>query len=332
MILRYRDRQYAAELISVLLLHFDFFSWLAKHGPATNAEIAAKFEIAERPLDVALTLCRANQFISSRGDRSEITRYGQEHLVKGSPWYLGPYYQPIADTPIVQSYLKVLKSGKPGHWQAKDETDDWHASMMDEDFARDFTALMNCRGISFGQVLATALTPWIRDRKSVLDVGGGSGIYSSTLIARHPQLTATVLEQPPVDNIARTEITKHGLEDKIHIHSGNMFKDPWPGQADILLLSNVLHDWDLPEVELLIKKSADYLKKDGLLVIHEAFLSNDKSGPLPVAEYSALLMNITQGKCYTPDEYGSLLESNDFSVGAYHDTIADRGFMTAIKR
>ena len=78
--------------------------------------------------------------------------------------------------------------------------------------------------------------------------------------------------------------------------------------------------------------SAQTLPPGGLLVIHEAFIHNDKSGPLPVAEYSALLMNITQGKCYTPDEYGAILEVFGFEVGAYHDTVADRGFMTAVKR
>jgi len=42
-------------------------------------------------------------------------------------------------------------------------------------------------------------------------------------------------------------------------------------------------------------------------------------------------MNITQGKCYTPSEYGSVLKELGFTVGEYRDTIADRGFMTAIK-
>ena len=68
------------------------------------------------------------------------------------------------------------------------------------------------------------------------------------------------------------------------------------------------------------------------MIIHEAFIHDDKTGPLPVAEYSALLMNICQGKCYTPAEYGAVLAELNFEVGDYHDTIADRGFMTAVKR
>ena len=74
------------------------------------------------------------------------------------------------------------------------------------------------------------------------------------------------------------------------------------------------------------------LENGGLLIIHEAFIHDDKTGPLPVAEYSALLMNICQGKCYTPAEYGAVLVELNFEVGDYHDTIADRGFMTAVLR
>ena len=70
----------------------------------------------------------------------------------------------------------------------------------------------------------------------------------------------------------------------------------------------------------------------GLLVIHEAFINDDKTGPLPVAEYSAMLMHGCQGKCYSPAEYGAILAKLDFEVGAYEDTIADRGFVSAVKK
>jgi len=163
-------------------------------------------------------------------------------------------------------------------------------------------------------------------------VGGGSGIYSSTLVAAHPHLTATVVEQSPVDRITREEIARHGLQDKIKVVTADMFRDAWPQDADILLLSNLLHDWDFPEVRALLEKAAQALPPGGLLVIHEAFLQDDKTGPLPVAEYSAMLMLISQGKCYTAAEYGGLLQELGFEVGPYQKTIADRGFMTAVRK
>ena len=331
-ILRYRDRQYAAELIAVAIRHLDLFTWLGENEGADTRAVRERFDFAARPADVLLTLCRANGFITTdENDGHHLTTLAREHLVKGSPWYLGPYYAPIEDTPITRGYLEVLRTGKPANWQAKSDGDDWHESMLDEDFAQGFTELMNCRGMAFGQVLAQKIAPLVGGRKRVLDVGGGSGIYASTMVAAHPHLKATVLEQPPVDAITRKEIQRHGLSDRIEVLTGDMFRDPWPAGHDVILLSNVLHDWDFPEVRALIEKTAASLLSGGLLIIHEAFIGDDKTGPLPVAEYSALLMNITQGKCYTPREYGEILGELGFDVGPYEDTIADRGFMTAVR-
>lgn len=332
LILELRDRQYAAELIAAALHHFDFFTWLEANPGKDPAAIGEELELAPRPLDVLLTLCRAYGFVTSVEDGGvHLTAMGREHLVKGSPWFLGPYFSPIRETPVVKGFTEVLKTGKPANWQAKAGAKDWHESMLDPDFAREFTELMNCRGLIFGQALSQALAPSLGDRRRLLDVGGGSGIYSTTLAAAHPQLSGIVLEQSPVDAITRSEIVRHGLESRIGVFTADMFAADWP-EAEILLLSNVLHDWDVPEVRRLLEKAAAALPAGGLLVIHDAFIRDDKHGPLAVAEYSALLMNITQGKCYSPAEFGALLEAQGFEAGAYQDTVAHRGFMTAVKR
>lgn len=329
LLLRYRDRQYSAELIATALLHFDFFSWLHQHPGASLPEICQEFGWTTRPAEVLLTLCRASGLVSMQADGGQIlTPLGREHFTKDSPYYLGPYYAPIRDTPIVQGFVRVLTTGKPANWQAKADHSDWHTSMLDPVFAQSFTDLMNCRGITFGQHLARALTPMLADRRHLLDVAGGSGIYAAAIAAAHPHLTATVLEQPPVDAITRREIARHDLADRVQVVAGDMFAVAWP-ETDVLLFSNVLHDWDLPEIDLLLAKAAAALPPGGLLIIHDAFIDDDRSGPLPVAEYSALLMNITQGKCYSAAEYGTRLEAHGFVPGPWQATVADRGFMTA---
>jgi hypothetical protein len=94
-------------------------------------------------------------------------------------------------------------------------------------------------------------------------------------------------------------------------------------------LSNVLHDWDLPEIRLLLQKAAEALQPGGWLVVHEAFLANGKDGPLAVAEYSSLLMHITQGRCYAPSEFRSASEGLPLAWQEFQPTIADRGWVAA---
>ena len=332
-ILRFRDRQYAAELLATAILEFDFFSYLDSQSTASFQQICQHFGWLPRPADVLLTLCRASGFIvTDSEDRSQLTSLGREFLVHDSPWSLQPYYRPIADSPIIKDYVQILKTGKPANWQAKSGGADWHESMKDPTFAQNFTDLMNCRGLTFGQHLAQALHSEMQGRRHLLDIGGGSGIYSTTMVARCPHLRATVLEQPPVDEIARREIQRHGLSEKIDVCTADMFRDAWPHEVDVILLSNLLHDWDVPQATEIVQRTSDALPSGGLVIIHGALINADKTGPLPVAEYSALLMNITQGKCYSVTEYAQLLEAVGFEVGQYKETTGDRGFLTAIKR
>lgn len=331
-ILRFRDRQYAADLIAAALLEFDLFSFIQRHPGISCAELCEHFGWQSRPADVLLTLCRASGFIvSGANGGTELTSVGREFLAADSPWFLGPYYRPIADSPVLKDYASILKTGKPANWQAKSGGADWHESMKDETFANNFTELMNCRGIVFGQHLAEAAAHQLSNRSHLLDVGGGSGIYSTTMVARHPHLRATVLEQPPVDTIARREIERHGLSDRVSVVAANMFSDSWPVDADVILMSNLLHDWGAAEAQSIVDKAAAVLAPGGLLIIHGAIINREKTGPLPVAEYSSLLMNITQGKCYSVEEYHDFLRPHGFELHRYQDTVGDRGFIMATK-
>lgn len=331
--MRYRDGQYAADVLGVAITHLDLFSWLNERGPTQIDAIAQAFDCALRPLDVLMTFCHANGFTRKTASGAiEVTSLATEHLTSNSPWYLGPYYAPIAESPIARDFLKTLKTGKPASWQAKEDMDDWHESMHSEEFARGFTQLMNCRGILMGQKLAQALPPSFEKVQRLLDIGGGSGVYTAAMAHRFPKLQGLVLEAPPVDQIARESLSSWGYQDRVEVLAGDMFQDDWPSGCDAILLSNVLHDWDLPEISTLLQKAADALPPGGWLVIHEAFLNDEKTGSLPVAAYSILLATITQGRCYAPIEYTDILQPLGFDVGPYCDTVADRGFMTAVKR
>ena len=77
-----------------------------------------------------------------------------------------------------------------------------------------------------------------------------------------------------------------------------MFADPVPADCDVMLLSNILHDWDVPECRTLVARCAAALPAGGHLLIHDAFLNDAMDGPLPVALYSASLFSVTEGRAY----------------------------------
>jgi SAM-dependent methyltransferase len=327
-IYRYRDGLYAVDLLTAAIVHLDFFSWLSKN-PSEATAICGHFGTAPRPTDVMLTLFTAQGFIASHQGTFQITELGKEHLTQDSPWNLGPYYASLKHRPVTKDFLTVLKTDKPANWGGAQDALDWHKAMESEAFANSFTAAMDCRGLFLGQALAKGLD--LRGRERLLDIGGGSGIYSCSLLAHHPDLRATVFDQTPVDKIASKLIVQRGFQDRIRVQAGDMFKDPLPNDCDVHLYSNVLHDWGVPEVRQLAANSFKALQPGGLLIVHDAFINATKTGPLPVAAYSALLMHSTQGKCYSTAEYEEYLRAAGFRECRFSTTVADRGFMTAHK-
>jgi predicted O-methyltransferase YrrM len=328
-IYRYRDGLYAVDLITAALVEFDLFTWIGDH-PAEVGGICAHFGFHERPADVLVTLCAANGWLERREGIVTLTPAGREFLTAGSAWNLAPYYASLANRPIARDFAAVLTTGRPASWSSRSDVADWHAAMEDETFARQFTAAMDCRGRYFAQALGTRVN--LEGRRRLLDIGGGSGIYACSLAARYPGLAATVLDQPPVDRIAAAAIADRGFAGRVEVVTGNFLRDPLPRGHDVHLFSNVLHDWDAADVTALVAASAAALDPGGLLVIHDAFINATRTGPLPVAEYSALLMHSTQGKCYSVAEYERALRMAGFDVLGYVDTVADRGVMTARRR
>ncbi len=327
-IYRYRDGIYAVDLLNAAVVHLDFFTWLAAH-PADKATICRELQLAERPVDVMLTLFTANGFVQPQNGVFHVTEVAREHLVQSSPWFLGPYFASLKDRPVALDMLKVLRTDKPANWGSSKSEKEWTKAMEEPDFAQRFTAAMDCRGIYLGRAVAKTLAPGGRTR--LLDIAGGSGIYACAIAAGHPALHATVFEKPPVDQVAAKLIAERGYAGRVSVLAGDMFSDPLPTGFDMHLFSNVLHDWDTPVVKRLLEKSFAALPSGGLLVIHDMHLLADKSGPLPVAEYSAILMHSTEGKCYSLGELAELFAQVGFRNLQYQPTAADRSLVTAEK-
>jgi 3-hydroxy-5-methyl-1-naphthoate 3-O-methyltransferase len=349
---RYRDGLYAQDMLITGLVWLDLFTWLARH-PSDAAAIMQQFDTTERPTDVMLTLFVAMELIERRDGVYHVTATAREHLCAGSPWFLGPYYASLKERPVCQDLLKVLRTDKPANWGSEKGKEDWHKSMETEEFARQFTAAMDCRGVYLAQAVAKKID--LSARRQLLDIAGGSGIYACSFCAHFPNLRATVLEKSPVDKITSGAVQKRGfsratvlekspvdritsgavqkrgVSDRVSVIASDMLGAPLPGGFDAHLFSNVLHDWDVPVVQQLVRKSFDALAPGGTLIIHDAFLNEDKTGPLHVAEYSVLLMHSTEGRCYSVAEMKNYLTEAGFGTVTFTTTAAARGVMTALK-
>jgi acetylserotonin N-methyltransferase len=328
-IYRSRDELYADDMLIAALTGLDFFTWLAPEARTVD-DIAAHFAFNARAVDVMTTLFVAKGLLTRDGARLELTPVAREHLVSASPWFLGPYFPKIADRPIARDLIDVLRTGRPANFASRKDERDWHQAMETEKVAEEFTAAMDCRGRLLAQALAANLD--LGSERRLLDVAGGSGIYACALAARFPQLRATVLDKSPVDRIAQRAIAARGFSDRVDVVTSDMLAAPLPSDYDTHLFSNVLHDWDVDIVRNLLAASARALTAGGQIIVHDAYLDADKSGPLSIASYSVLLMHVTQGRCYSVAEMSEWLAEAGFGVPTLVPSAIGRSALVARKR
>jgi acetylserotonin N-methyltransferase len=324
-LLRARDGIYAADLLIAAIVELDFFN-RTSHRSWTFEEIVSEFQIAARPADVLLTLLCAMKLVDKDRESYRIRQEAEVFLSQNSRWDLGPYFASLKLRPQVQQILHVLRTDEPAAWENTNANPDWATAMTDEAFARRFTAAMNGRGEWFGPGLARALR--LDHAASLLDVGAGSGVYARILREHYPHVKMAVLEKSPVDRVARCYLESTDVGRNITVLRGDMFEDIPKGYG-VHLFSNVLHDWSSSRVRELLARSRQSLGKGGQIAVHDAFIDRNKCGPLDVAEYSVLLMMLSQGQCYSiGDMEGYLLDAGFHSVD-YRPTLCGRGVMIA---
>ncbi len=326
-LLRYRDSIYASDLLVCAIAYFDFFTFLNK-GSKTFNEICDKMRFQSRPADVLVSLLVSMELIETCEHKYGLTELSATYLVSDSPVSLVPYYRSLKNRPQCVEFREILQTGKPAGWSSKKEGKDWMKSMQDQEFADTFTAAMDSRGAFLAQRLAERLN--LSRHDALLDIAGGSGIYACSIARLNSHLAATVFEIPPVDLAAARSIETKSMSSRVNVVAGNMFEE-LPANYDVHLFANAFHDWDIDSVKKLSANSFRSLSPGGLIAVFDAHLNQFKNGPLPVAEYSCLLMHSTEGKCYSTTEIGDILTSAGFGQIEVTDVAADRTLITGKK-
>jgi hypothetical protein len=109
--------------------------------------------------------------------------------------------------------------------------------------------------------------------KTLCDIGGAAAVLSIEVAKQNPQVHCTSFDLPQVEPIAKKHIEAAGLTDSISTAAGDFFKDPLP-KADVITMGMILHDWNLPNKMLLIKKAYDALPAGGALVAIEMIIDD----------------------------------------------------------
>ena len=109
--------------------------------------------------------------------------------------------------------------------------------------------------------------------KTVSDIGGALALLSRIVGAHHQHLIFNSFDLPPVAPLAQKHIKAAGMEGRVKVIVGDFFKDELP-KADVITMGNILHDWNLENKKMLIRKAYNALPEGGAFIAIENLIDD----------------------------------------------------------
>jgi hypothetical protein len=196
-------------------------------------------------------------------------------LDKRKPSYVGGVLE-MANHRLFGFWNKLtptLRTGMPQN-EAKTGGEPFAALYADPQRLKEFLRAMS--GISRHANLAIAQKfPWAR-YASYVDVGTAQGDLAAQIALQHPHLAGIGFDLPEVGPVFEEYIAQNGLADRVRFVGGSFFTEALP-KADAVLMGHILHDWNLDEKLLLLRKAYEALPEGGAVMIYDAIIDDDRS-------------------------------------------------------
>lgn len=149
--------------------------------------------------------------------------------------------------------------------------------------------------------------------RKMLDVGGGSGIYTIAFLKKAPQLSSTIFDLPKVCEISRAFLDEAGMRERAQTMEGDFRVDEFPKGHDLVLLSAIIHMNSREGNRDLFRKAYECLEPGGTLMIRDYFLDESRTRPMEGAIFAVnMLVGTSGGNSYTVREVSSDLEAQGF--------------------
>lgn len=146
--------------------------------------------------------------------------------------------------------------------------------------------------------------------ESLLDIGGGPGIYAIEFARRYPALVVTVLDDAETLKVTDRNASAAGFRDRIRLQPGDAASDDLGGPYDCIFVSNLVHIYGPEWNRTLVARCAAALHPGGRLVLKDFFLDSERVSPAGSALFAVnMLVNTDAGDCYTTEEIAGWMDA-----------------------
>lgn len=280
------------------------------HGHDTIPTAAKAIGITERNAERILTVLAAMTLLERTGERFTNAPDVQRFLVKDGDRYAGPWI--LFTKPRWTAFGELSERLR----RQEENTLGAYVDFSVED-ARRYHAATYSIGMGAARLFSRSVD--LTGRKTLLDLGGGSGAYSIVATKTYPGLKAIVLDLPPVTVVANEYITANGAADRVTTLPGDFTRTEFPAGVDVVVMASNLPQYEPNLIRLVVKKAFAALEPGGEMHLIGETLHDDRRGPLSAALWG--LNEAVQGStglAHTEGEVKGYLQGAGFADVTVH--------------
>jgi hypothetical protein len=282
------------------------FELLETQGPLDREKIAQSIGINGMFSRPFLNTLIEIGVLTLQNEKYANTETAKGYLIKSSLFYQGDRMQGVAQGGHWNDLAAALKR------QQQDMGNLSTGSGPSEPFLK---ALAQRALTGELQAVTQAISKWngFSGAKTVLDIGGGHGLYTIALCQANPQLNGIILDKPNVIPVTQKFIEQYGLTQRITTQAGDICTDNLGSGYDIVIISHLLYKFR-KNLDPIFEKVSKSMNKGGLFVTNHWFC-----GKGCVAENNAInelgksLQSFGHPLCHIED-FNNLFKQKGFSI------------------
>jgi len=281
------------------------FGKLAELGSADASTLADALALNRRGVELLLNGCVALGLLVKEGDAFRNTPEASVFLVPGSPGDLSKAIRYNRDVYGAWGKLaEFVRSGEPV------EKPELHLG-VDPERTRTFVLSMHGRALGIGRMVVPQLD--LKGCKTLLDIGGGPGTYSTLIAQANPEIACTVLDLPDVAAVATELVAQAGMADRVKIIPGDYHTAAFPGGKDAVIIFGALHQESPESILDIFRRAYGALNPGGRIFVLDMMTDASHTHPPFSALFAVnMALTTTNGWVFSDQELKGWLEEAGF--------------------
>lgn len=284
-------------------------------GAANAGELAARAGIAPRGAQALLDGLVSVGLVEVADGGYRNSADAAAFLVEGKPTCLTGFAKVKLGHMVALTDLpEVVRVGRPLADPVVEVADNPHWAALVQGLA--------AQSVPVAEIAAGVLRVAAAGEISILDIGGGSGIFSAIWLEMNPVARSTQLDWAPINAIARRLLDERGVADRFTCIDGDFHTTDFGTCAhDVVLYSNIAHQEGPEDNMAIFARARRALRFGGTLVVSDYVVADDRSGPpYPLRFTAEMLVKSKHGATWRRADYQAWLAKAGFEDVSFHVT------------